>query len=436
MQLFQYALTIACIGCFVGSSALASEQNDSKGFIDGSSASVNFRAMYQNRDLRNGAANNNAGTKNGYREDSGLGSQWFFDSGYTKGTLGFGVSGLGLASLRFDGGTGRQGNNMFASDSQGHPETAQSKLGGTLNVRISNTVLKYGDQVIQTPVFWSYQARLLPDVATGFYLVRREVAHLTLSAGHFTSLRSPTGMWNDSVNGRDRNTGRKRAGLTAADIAVATYDWTPRLSTTLAASDIDDYWRRQYFNTRYVYLIDGQHSLSTDFNAYRTRSEGEALGGKNDNVFWSSALGYAFSNHKVTVAFQRGTGKTGYYYGVDGAGTILLNNPSQWSDFVGEDERSVQLRYDLNMSNYGVPGLTFISRYMYGWGITTPSGEAGREHELDLEFRYVVQSGPAKQLTFRVRNAVYRANDAYNTSIYGADNNDFRLMVEYPISLF
>lgn len=392
--------------------------------------------MYQNRDLRNGAANRNAGRKNGYREDSGLGSQWYFDSGYTQGPVGFGLSGLGLASLRFDGGTGRQGNNMFASDHEGHPETTQSKLGGTVNMRISNTVLKYGDQVIQTPVFWSYQARLLPDVATGFYLVSREIPQLTLSTGHFTALRAPTGMWSDSVNGRDRVTGHKRAGLTAADIAVATYEWSPQLSTTVAASNIADYWRRQYVNAKYVYPFDKGHAANVDFNAYRTRSIGEARGGENDNIFWSSALGYAFNDQKVTVAYQRGTGKTGYFYGVDGAGTVLLNNPSQWSDFVGEDERSVQLRYDLGFASIGLPGLTLISRYMYGWGITTPSGEEGKEHELDLELRYVVQSGRAKHLSFRLRNAVYRANGAYNTSIYGADNNDVRLMIEYPISLF
>ena len=34
MQLFQYVLTIACVGCYAGSNALASEQSDAKGFID------------------------------------------------------------------------------------------------------------------------------------------------------------------------------------------------------------------------------------------------------------------------------------------------------------------------------------------------------------------------------------------------------------------
>lgn len=44
-----------------------------------------------------------------------------------------------------------------------------------------------------------------------------------------------------------------------------------------------------------------------------------------------------------------------------------------------------------------------------------------------------MQEGPAKDLSFRLRSAVYRVNNAY--SGYQSDNNDVRIIVEYPLSI-
>ena len=68
--------------------------------------------------------------------------------------------------------------------------------------------------------------------------------------------------------------------------------------------------------------------------------------------------------------------------------------------------------------------------YIKGDNIST-GAEEGKEHELDFETKYVMQNGPAKDLSFRLRSAWYRSNTAYN----GGDNNDLRLIVEYPLSI-
>ncbi|TYK26998.1 porin [Cucumis melo var. makuwa] len=86
------------------------------------------------------------------------------------------------------------------------------------------------------------------------------------------------------------------------------------------------------------------------------------------------------------------------------------------------------------MKNYGVPGLSFMARYVRGDNITTSSDTEGKENEFNFETKYVMQEGPAKDLSFRLRSAIYRANDAYNTD-YAADNNDVRIIVEYPLSI-
>ncbi|MNF19418.1 Porin D precursor [compost metagenome] len=58
-------------------------------------------------------------------------------------------------------------------------------------------------------------------------------------------------------------------------------------------------------------------------------------------------------------------------------------------------------------------------------------GDGGKHWERDLEVRYVVQDGPAKDLSFRVRQATHRANAAQ-----GEGNIDeVRLIVEYPLEI-
>lgn len=68
------------------------------------------------------------------------------------------------------------------------------------------------------------------------------------------------------------------------------------------------------------------------------------------------------------------------------------------------------LRYDLNFTSYGIPGLTFMTRYARGSGAdysnanqfymrTDDNGnplDNQKRWERDVEVKYVVQTGPAK----------------------------------------
>ena len=401
-----------------------SAQAESKGFVEDSTLNLKLRALYMNRDYKHGAGNPTAGSNKGYREDTGLGAQMFYESGFTQGTIGTGVDVLGFGSVRLDGGTGRRSNGLFASDSDGNLEHSQTKGGAAVKFRVSNTVLKYGQQIVASPVFATDDGRLLPEVATGTSITSNEIENLTLNIGRFTAMSAQTGMGYDSIVG---------SGLKSADIAGATYAFTKNFSATVAASDVEDYWKRQYVNLNYTLPIDDIQSVNVDFNAYRTKSQEQELGGEVDNKIWSTAVAYSLGAHKFTLGYQRSSGDTGYNYGVDGGGTVFLNNSVQYSDFVGAEEKSWQVRYDLNMATYGVPGLSFMTRYITGDNIETDDGE-GKEHEWDFETKYVVQQGPIKDMSFRLRSAIYRANNTYD-NLYGPSNNDLRLIVEYPLSI-
>ena len=92
-----------------------------------------------------------------------------------------------MGSGKLDGGAGRQGNGLFAAESDGTPEETQSKVGGAVKFRLSDTVLKYGDQFVASPVFSTDDSRLLPELLPVPCSLAKEIKGLELSAGRFTA---------------------------------------------------------------------------------------------------------------------------------------------------------------------------------------------------------------------------------------------------------
>jgi len=76
----------------------------------------------------------------------------------------------------------------------------------------------------------------------------------------------------------------------------------------------------------------------------------------------------------------------------------------------------------------GIPGLTFMTRYLRGSGADVRGADSGGERELDVELQYVFQSGSFKGLGVRLRSATYRSD-------FARDANDARVIISYPLSL-
>lgn len=426
MQVMKWSALALAVTAGTTQLAFASAQSESKGFVEDSSFDIFNRALYMNRDFRNGASNGASTSANpaGYREETGLGIRLLFESGFTQGTVGVGVDAHSLSSIKIDSGRGRYGTGQFDQTGDGRGDDTQTEVGGAVKFRVSDTVLKYGNQFVASPVFSTDDSRILPEAATGTYLVSNEIEGLELSAGRFSALSSQASSDRDTFE------------LKSADIVGASYAFTDNLSASVHASDVEDYWKKYYGNVNYTLPLAEEQALNFDFNIYKTDYEDEYSNDQfDDNTVWSLAAAYSLGAHKFTLAYQRSSGDHAYDYGVDGGGTVWLNNSVQYSDFVGEDEKSYQARYDLDMASYGVPGLSFMTRYIYGDDITVEGfEEEGKEHEWNFETKYVIQEGAAKDLSFRLRHAIWRANDAYN-SAYGDDLNDTRLIVEYPLDV-
>ncbi|ELQ12416.1 OprD family porin [Pseudomonas poae] len=430
MRVMKWSMMALAVSAGTSQFAMASAQDDSKGFIEDSTASILTRTLYFSRDFRN----NDTGQSR--REETGLGFHGLFSSGYTQGTVGVGVDVIGLMGLKLDSGKGRANTGMFPNGSDGRAQDEFSKAGAAVKFRISNTVLKVGDQYTTAPVFASDDSRLLPELPQGISITSNEIKDLKLEAGHFTSIVAQDQTYKDSISSAEPGSSR---GLRDANFVGGVYAWTPEVTTSLYYSKVEDYWRKLYANVNWTHALSDDQSVAVDFNIYDTKSEGAGLvradkdgTTKLDNRAFSLQGAYTIGAHTFTLAAQKVSGDGQYGYGVDGGGTIFLANSVARSDFNAEDERSFQARYDLNMATFGIPGLSFMTRYVTGSGANTNLTSNGKEWERDIEAKYVVQSGPAKNLSLRVRQATYRSSD----NVYGSPSLDeLRLIAQYPLNI-
>jgi len=426
MRVMKWSMIALAVAAGTSQLAMASAQDESKGFIEDSKLNVKTRMLYFSRDFRNNAP----GTQSRV-EETGLGFLGTFESGFTQGTVGFGVDAIGMLGLKLDSGRGRAGTGLFPTGSDGRSQDDYSEAGGAVKMRISNTVLKWGDQFTALPVLATDDSRLLPEVAEGGLITSNEIDGLTLHAGHFTAMNAQAQTYHDSLN------------MTEANVFGGTYAINDNLSTSVYYSHIEDHFRKWYGNINWALPISDKQGLVFDFNIYDTKSIGNNLTGafvskadgsnELDNIAASLSAAYNIGAHTFTLAYQKVSGDGDYAYGVDGGGTVFLANSVARSDFNAEDEKSWQARYDLNFAEFGVPGLTFMTRYVRGTGATTRITDDGKVWERDIDVKYVLQSGPAKDLSLRVRQATYRSGDGV---YYGSPSIDeLRLIVEYPLSI-
>lgn len=436
------------------STAFASEQSESKGFIEDAEGSVLFRTGYISRDYKDAAPGAD-------RSSFAQTAMVKLDSGFTQGVVGFGAGIIGDASFKL-GENAHAGNDMIPThggqDAQGRVDAYDhwARGGAYVKARASNTTATYGTQVLDLPVLASNTARLVPEYYTGVLVESNEIENLNLVAGKFTENQRSSQIKSDG-NELDR-----------AVVWGAKYKFNDAVNASYYGTDIKDRLERHYVNANYSYKLADDSTLTHDFSGYHTNWDREAnnslysyIGSVDDkfkNSIWAISTAYNKGPHNVMVAYQQNTGNAGYDYGLgqgvgDGHQTIYMPN-SYLSDFVGNDEKSVQLQYTFDFGAMNVPGLTWTSAFVYGWDIDASSAvrenpadttsallgrditvDDAKEREFFNQVKYTVQSGFAKDASLRVRHSYYRADQAYN-DVYMPDTNEWRLFLDIPVKLF
>lgn len=127
-----------------------------------------------------------------------------------------------------------------------------------------------------------------------------------------------------------------------------------------------------------------------------------------DNTTFGSLLTYGPGSHSVALGYQQATGDTGFTY-IAGTDAYVVNS-IQWGNFSSAHEKSAQIKYMHDFALVGLPGLSFMTRYVIGNGIDQGALPEGKQWERNTNVGYVVQVGTLKGLAFVLRNASYRTN--------------------------
>ncbi|WP_256578351.1 OprD family porin [Pseudomonas sp. R45(2017)] len=424
----QPRFALALLYCAMTDSAFAS------GFLDDAKTEVLSRNFYLSNDYRSPSPSG----KN-YKQEWAQGFIGTFASGFTDGTIGFGLDAHAFYGLKLDGGKGHSGTGLLPVDSDGRSESEYSSAGGALKLKASKTTLAFGEMTVETPVFDTSDKRLQPEYATGFLLDSREIDNARLVAGRFTAFKNQ-----DSSSGRGdfQGYGASTRGESISFVGTDLFSDSP-VGGALYASDLSDTWRQYYANLHFK-----RSGLLLDANVYHTRDTGQALAGDIDNTAFSLSGKYTFGAHAVMLGWQRINGDTPFDF--VGGDSIYLANSIKYADFNGAHERSWQARYDLDLGAFGIPGLNFMTRYVAGshidgthapkGGAYNPfdadsgqyqpqQGDGGKHWERDIDLRYIVQSGAAKDLSVQLSHVSHRANSAQA----GDDIDRIYVVIQYPL---
>ncbi|SDS60377.1 outer membrane porin, OprD family [Halopseudomonas sabulinigri] len=390
------------------------------GFVEDSSAKLSTSNIYFNRDFREG-------TGQSKREEWAQGFILDLQSGYTEGAVGFGLDAKAMLGVKLDSSPDRTGTGLLPTHDDGRAADEYSKLGLTAKARYSASELQLGTLMPKNPVLQPNTSRILPQTFQGGRVDIHEFDKLDIELGRLTKTteRDSTDAEDMALNNRNQRFG----GSFNAD----NFDWAGlnyQFSTSLAGSyylaQLDDIYRQQVFGLNHSTAL-GAGELSSELRVAISDDQGSATAGKIDNQAWQGRVGYALSGHELSAALQQMHGDNAFPY-IDGSNPFLVNFV-QINDFAEANERSWQLRYDYDFAALGIPGLSFMSRYISGDDAKPAAGGNGSEWERNTELQYVFQDGALKNLGLRWRNASYRSD-------FARDADENRLIVSYALPIW
>ncbi|NKF28059.1 OprD family porin [Pseudomonas sp. BGM005] len=405
-------------------------QVQASGFFEDTTAKIESRTVYFNRDFRDGHTSSDQGASK--REESAQGFILNLQSGYTEGTVGFGIDALGMAGFQLDSSPDRSNSGLLPSsgDNPRGSKGQYAKMGLTAKVKVSDTVLKYGALLPDLPLLKYNDGRLLPTMFNGAMLTSKEVKDLTFMAARLDKYTARDSTDSQDIRVHCKNK-RYACNTTADHFDMYGFDYkiNDRLTAQYHYAELEDIYR-QHFVGLLANQPLGDGVLKADLRLLKSADSGDAKAGSIDNRALSGMLSYGSSGHTFSAGWQRMNGDNSMPY-LDGSNPYLVNYV-QVNDFAAAQERSWQLRYDYDFKAIGINGLSFLTRYVNGDHIKVPgSDQEGKEWERDSELKYVIQTGTFKDVSLRLRNATYRTN--YEK--FARDVDETRLIVSYNFSV-
>lgn len=398
------------------------------GFIEDSSATLQARNYYFSRDFSDIVGPN----KQSKAEEWAQGFILNFKSGYTPGTVGFGLDAIGQLGLKLDSSTDRVNTGLLPTRESGKAADDYSRLGAALKVRLSKTELKIGELQPNLPVLTFSDIRLLPPTFQGASIVSQEISGLTLQAGQLrsTSLRNEAG--DDRMLAMLGHLPQRAGSSERFNYGGADYAFNAsRTSVGAWYAQLQDIYNQRFVSLKHSEPV-GDWVLGANLGFYDSSEDGQQLIGPIDNQALFSLLSARHGGHTFYLGYQAIFGDNAFPRVF--ANVTPLGNEVPTFEFASADERSWQLRYDYDFSAMGVPGLVAGVRYIQGDNVDAQATNRGgpryegKDFERDLDLGYTVQSGALKGLGVRLRNVTARSN-------YRSDIDENRLIFNYSWNL-
>ena len=437
---------------------LLAQQASAAGFIEDSKATLKLRNFYINND------NRDSGTKaagaQSKAEEWGQGFQLDFTSGFTQGTVGFGIDAIGLLGVKLDSSTAKHGNptganyggSVFPSDGN-HAVDDFSSLGLTAKAKISQTELRYGTLMPKLPVISYNDGRLLPQTFEGGQITSNEFKDVTLIGGQIEHVKGRNSSSEEqmSIGGASARTANSNKFLYGG----VDYKVNKDLLLQYYYGNLEEFYKQHFLGLVHNWSI-GPGVLKTDLRYFNSSDDGKngydssyfSNGsyansslkngkGKVDNNLFSGLLLYTVEGHTFGGGYQVSNGSSDFPFLNQGDGaSAYIPTDMQISKFARAGERTWQARYSYDFAKVGVPGLTAGAVYLRGDNIDTYSNKnvqtsnGASEWERDITVAYVIQEGALKNLGFMWKNAMWR-NDIASQR----DQDENRLIVSYSIPL-
>ena len=438
---------------------LLAQQASAAGFIEDSKATLKLRNFYINNDNRDSGTK--AAKAQSKAEEWGQGFQLDFTSGFTQGTVGFGIDAIGLLGVRLDSGGGTNGasstsygGTVFPSKSNGDAVNDFSSLGLTAKAKISQTELRYGTLLPKLPVVSYNDGRLLPQTFEGGQITSNEFKDLTLIGGQIEHVKGRNSSNNEGMSIAGANNARTGKFSNKFLYAGADYKINKDLLAQYYYGNLSEFYKQHFLGLTHNWAI-GPGVLKSDLRYFHSTDDGKnghdsdyytsgdyansSLGngkGKVDNNLISGLFLYTVEGHTFGGGYQVSNGSSDFPWLNQGDGSsAYIPTDMQISKFARAGERTWQARYSYDFAKVGVPGLTAGAVYLRGDNIDTYAGgkqasNGASEWERDITVAYVIQEGALKNLGFMWKNAMWR-NDIAGQR----DQDENRLIVSYSIPL-
>lgn len=394
-------------------------------FVSDSKATLLMRNFYYNHDLRDSKA-----PAQSKIDEWAQGFILKAESGYTEGTVGFGLDMFAGLGLKLDSSPGNSGSALLpgAYNRAGGPRNADpssvdefSKATAALKMKVSKSELKVGGLFPKIPLVSAGDARLLPQFFEGAMLSVREFDNIDIDLGQMRAVS-----YREFTGSRKMQTGNYLSVESDRfNYLGGTWRITPNASVGVWEGELKDVYRQTLYTTTLNKPI-GAWKLSAVGNYLASSEAGAELAGKLDSRMASTLLSANLGPQTFRFGLQYNAGDSALPFLHD---TDLpdVANAVQVLRFDRAQERSWQARYDFDFAGVGLPGLVAMARYVYGDNFKI-NGQDGQEWERNIDLTYTIQSGTFRDLSFRLRNV-----ELIGAATGRRDEN--RFIVSYPLSL-